>query len=167
MLINESLMLAVLTVAVATDVRCGKIRNWLTLPVIGIGPVLGLAQGGWQKASPSLAGIGVMVLVAAVLMTFHMVGGGDAKLLVAVGSLLGLPLVTGVLLFTGLAGGVLAMLMLIRKLGPIGGLGQLIRTLFPVTGVLMSRSNSKAGSIKLPYSIAIAAGTVAAIFVRL
>ncbi|MBI2843004.1 MAG: prepilin peptidase [Armatimonadetes bacterium] len=165
---SETALIGVLLVAVVTDVRTGKIKNWLTLPAIASGPILHWFQSGNHQALLSLAGIGIMILVAAFLVTFRIVGGGDAKLLVAVGSLAGLPLIKSALLFTGVAGGVFSLMILLRHNGVFGLAGRLARAAWLKLGLKVSVQDGISGSrIKLPYSIPIAAGTIAALFWQL
>src|SRR5579875_1418090 len=92
----------------AFDVRSRRIPNFLTLPGILFGLILHFALGGWRQLGlAALAGLicGVLFLV------FWLAGGmgaGDVKLMTAVATLAGMPLVPWLLILTALAGGVMA-----------------------------------------------------------
>lgn len=162
---TDFILLAVLAAAVGMDLRTGKIRNWLTLPAAVCGPLIHLLAGGKHQALDSLAGLGVTVLVGAIFAASRMMGGGDIKLLVAVGSLAGFDCVRYALLFTALAGGVLALAVLLRRLGVVL-LSKRIAQAAWLKMAGLSPSGTVGGRAKLPYSVAIAAGTTAALFWR-
>lgn len=78
--------LAGCAVAVVTDLRTGKIYNKLTLPMIALGLAMNASLAGWQ--------VGVVGLLAATAIhyTLWVLGvqkGGDAKLLMGIGALMG------------------------------------------------------------------------------
>jgi len=94
------LLLVAGSIATVTDLRSMRIPNWLTLPLLGAG----IAHGGWMSG---FAGLGDSLAGAAIaggifLAAYALAGGGagDAKLMMALGSWLGLdasvPLVLGV-----------------------------------------------------------------------
>lgn len=161
---NEVALLGILAVAVATDVRTGKIRNWLTFPALASGPIINFLIGGKSQAALSFAGMGAMILVAALLLTFRLVGGGDAKLLVAVGSLAGWTLVVPALLFTAVAGGMMAIIALLAQRKVFALFGQFARMIWLRMGLRVGSSWQSVTRTKLPYSVAIAAGTILAMF---
>jgi prepilin peptidase CpaA len=83
-------------VAALTDLRSGRIPNWLTFGVLGLGLVAHAVVswklgGGWRGTLTGLAGsAGGVVLCAAVPAFFYWkgaMGGGDVKLLAAIGAL--------------------------------------------------------------------------------
>jgi len=94
-------------------------------------------------------------------------GAGDAKLLAMVGAFVGVQAVISVVLYTMLAGGVLAVLAMVERRVAIGTLAN-IRRLFTQWRVgaeqgMGGRSTPLAlSAAQLPYAVAIAAGTVAA-----
>lgn len=85
-----TLMLLVLTASAAlTDARSGLIPNWLTLPVLASAPLAQLAHGGGPALGRSLLGVALCAAIPALLFRAGAMGGGDVKLLGAIGALAG------------------------------------------------------------------------------
>ncbi|MCB9666538.1 MAG: prepilin peptidase [Myxococcales bacterium] len=97
-------LLVVCAVAAFTDWRTGQIPNWLTLPPLVIAPIyFGLTEGAWGLAR-SLLGILICSLVPLFLFWRQAMGGGDVKLLAAIGAMSGYMLGLEIQLFAcGLA----------------------------------------------------------------
>ncbi len=71
------------------DLRSGRVPNWLTYGALACGLVLGLAAGGPRGALRAF--IGAVIAFAPPFFLFlanRSIGGGDAKLLAALGALL-------------------------------------------------------------------------------
>lgn len=84
------LLAVVLLIAAVTDYRHGKIYNWLTLPAIGAGLVLWLIAGllGHDKGiGASLFAFACGLIPFGFMAMKGWLGGGDAKLMAAVGAL--------------------------------------------------------------------------------
>jgi prepilin peptidase CpaA len=96
-------------VAGALDVVMRRIPNWLCISLALIFFPFALATGmpPWIVGLHLITGA-VLLLIGYALFAFGWIGGGDAKLLAAAGLWLGFPSVLPFLLFTALAGGVLA-----------------------------------------------------------
>lgn len=73
-------------VAVVTDLRSGKIYNNLTLPMIALGLVMNASLGEWQVG---VVGLLVSTAVHYTLWALGIQRGGDAKLLMGIGALMG------------------------------------------------------------------------------
>lgn len=157
----------VLAISLYTDISRGKIYNKITFPSIGIGLLLNVWLSGWDGAKASLAGIGLGAVVFIVIAVLRLMGGGDAKLLLAVGALKGFSFLLQTLLFTALAGGVLAILFLIYRRLAWRTLSDMASRVF---GRLVLQApvglTPTASAGKLRYSLAIAIGAVAA-FIRI
>jgi prepilin peptidase CpaA len=154
--------------AVYTDVRWGKIFNALTLPALLVGLALNSAVGGWSGALLSAEGIALGFALFVVSAFFgRILGGGDIKLLMAIGALQGPYFLAWALFYTVLVGAVLALGVGLYR----GVLGQRIRLLVASLylrinqGVPMEMNEAAGSSPRLPYAIAIALGSVVAICV--
>jgi prepilin peptidase CpaA len=89
-LIAFTLLAVVLMIAAVTDCKRGKIYNKLTLPAILVGLVFWLIAGllGSDRGiSDSLIGFASGLIPFAVIMMLGGLGGGDVKLMAAVGAL--------------------------------------------------------------------------------
>jgi prepilin peptidase CpaA len=150
---------AVLVVATFTDVRSRRIPNWLVAPflVAGIG-VSGWLHG-WQGVELSLAGAAVGLLIYGILFWMGGMGAGDVKLCAAIGAWIGPGQLLISLIFTGLAGGAMALTWALW--------GRFLKELFLHTGDLVFGSKER-GEVtlsnplrrKMPYAPAIAVGTL-------
>lgn len=87
-LVPISICLAVCAIASITDWRSWRIPNWLTLPALALGLGLGVFDGG-QGLLAALVGALVCGLTPLILCALGAMGGGDLKLLMSMGALLG------------------------------------------------------------------------------
>lgn len=166
------------SIGAVTDIRTRRIPNWLTLPSIFLGILLhfilsgssGAAGWQWMVAWRSMGSAALATLIAGgIFMVFHVAGGmgaGDVKLMAAVGSLAGLSHIAEILVFTGLMGGIFAIVLAIAKRRlktTLANIGVLV--VHHGTAGLHPHSNlnvTNAETLRLPYGIAIAAGTALA-----
>jgi prepilin peptidase CpaA len=140
---------ALMLVAAWTDATRYTIPNWVSLALM-----LAFAPAAFIAGAP-LAEIGISYLVGLAVLAIGIalwapgfIGGGDAKLLAAGAVWFGWPLVLTFVLVSCLAGGVLALFLLVaRQVAP-----QL-----PITRRLAVESPLAPGK-PVPYAIAIAAG---------
>lgn len=115
-----------LTITVYTELHKGKIYNWLTLPAILLGLFLGLLEGGvpllLERLWAMLIGAGILFipyLISGIGRGKTVIGGGDVKLMGAIGALTGIrftlwSMYYGVLIGAGL-GFVIIMWWVLRK----------------------------------------------------
>lgn len=155
-------MFVMLGVSLLTDLRTGKIYNWITVPGAVCGIVLGMMGAGLAGVGDRLLAMAVVLVIMLLLSPLTRFGGGDTKLLMAIGALQGLHFAVWAMLWTGVAGGILAILVALRR----RALTQTVRTL---AANLFARAagasmDLAAGSPlgKMHYSLAIAVGVVAA-----
>jgi prepilin peptidase CpaA len=149
--------------AVAWDLRQGRIPNRLTYGAMGLGVVMRAILGGWHGA---LDGLAAGLVGGGVFLLFFLVrgmGAGDVKLMAAIGMWAGLRHLVVILMVTAIAGGILALgYMIARKRGlsTLRNLGALLR-FHVVVGLAphpeINLENPQA--IRIPYALAIAAGT--------
>lgn len=145
--------------AAFTDLRSRTIPNWLTFSFLGIGLAL-RSFAGTAGLLDGFAGVGIALGFALPLFVLGALGGGDGKLLMGVGALLGVDRLWIALLATALAGGVLAAAEMVRRRAVVG-------TLLGVHSVLIAPQPFSAwktvrtpGSLTIPYGIAIAVGAL-------
>lgn len=152
------------SLAAAWDLRCGRIPNWLTYTAIVLGLLSRTMLGGWRG---SLDGLAAGLIGGGVFLIFFLVrgmGAGDVKLMTAVGVWSGLHHLAAVMIATALAGGVLALGLIVfhkRASRTLRNLGVLFR--FHVLSGLtphpeINLQNPQA--LRVPYALAIAAGTI-------
>jgi len=97
--ISVGVLVAVLVTAAVCDLARGKVFNWLTYPAIVVGLALGALQGAaagetWDGLTDRVLGFGFGFGVLFVAYLIGGMGGGDVKLMGAVGALLGWSSVT-------------------------------------------------------------------------
>ncbi len=101
-------------VAAAHDLRTREIPDWVpiaVLAVVAVGVSLGWSGLGWTSVA---AGAAVGLIVGAAAAIWAGFGGGDAKLLMALGAAAGVANLLPMLALVGILGGVLALLALGR-----------------------------------------------------
>ncbi len=134
------LMIAVAATAAATDARSGLIPNWITLPPLLAALVLHFTTQGLGGLALSLAGALVCGLVPYLLFRQGTMGGGDVKLLAALGALGG----PEVGLEIELIGMTLAALYALAVLAWRGGLARtLLSSLWIVANVFLPPSRRR------------------------
>lgn len=145
------------------DVRSRRIPNFITLPAFGAGLILHAALGGWRQLLTALAG-GLMC--GAIFLVFYLAGGmgaGDVKLIAAAGCLAGLPLIAPLLLWTALAGGLMAIVLALSRRQLSATLRNTLavvahhRTLGLTPHAELNVNNGQL--LRLPYALAIMAGS--------
>lgn len=151
-------------VAAVVDARTGRIPNALTYPGIGCGLALGLWPGLGPELAASLAGLFIVFVPALALFALSGIGGGDVKLLAAVGALVGYPLVVDVVFYAIVAGCALGLIVIIwqrRVLTTLAGLWQLLKSLFyPGMAKIVPATD-----LQVPFAVAVAIGTAWALLV--
>ena len=97
------------------DLRFRRIPNWLTFPVMVAGIAYHTCVGGIPGLALSIGGLLFGFCLFFVFYTLGGMGAGDVKLMAAIGSLLGPKDVLFAALYTAIAGGVYAILLLLPK----------------------------------------------------
>jgi len=98
-------------VACATDVIWRRIPYAATFGAAGLAVVAALVLRGWAGAGAALAGLGVGLLVFLPLFALRGLGGGDVKLMAAIGAWVGPVSIIWVALYAALLGGPLALVV--------------------------------------------------------
>ena len=152
---------------IACDLRTRRIPNALTGPVILAGFALNAWSFGWSGAQASLAGFGLAIALLLAPFAAGGIGGGDVKMMGAVGALLG-PRLVLVSMVVGLSlGGVFAVVHLAR----IARLREKLRNLrqmmanaaMSVSLTPLQISADAPGAVALPYSLPLGLGTLCAL----
>jgi prepilin peptidase CpaA len=141
-------------IAAIRDLTTFTIPNWISLALAGAFVPAALAVGAPLPAIGVSALVGaVMLVVGIVMFALRWIGGGDAKLMAAASMWLGLPGLAPFVMFTGLAGGGLALTLLAAR-------SSWLRP-FAATGpTWVDRLATPGGAT--PYGVAIAIGSLAA-----
>lgn len=108
------LLLALVALAGAYDVRRRTIPNWLTLAGFLAGLALTLPAG-FRETAAHLAGALLVLAAGTALFARRWIGGGDVKLLTALAVILGPWTLPELLLYTCLAGAALALVQTARE----------------------------------------------------
>jgi prepilin peptidase CpaA len=116
--IFDFLVIITAVLAAFLDLKTRKIPNWLTLTMAATGLVGGFLISGWpgvlSGAQGWLVGIGVFLIP----FILGGMGGGDVKLMGAIGALKGVEFVLQTALLGALWGGLLALLVICVKKRP-------------------------------------------------
>ncbi len=153
----QAALAAVVLTAATTDVRRREIPNWLTLGGIVAGLVLHTGLYGWQGLKFASIGLGLAALIFIPIFLMRWLGGGDIKLMGAIGALAGAENMFVVFVLDALLAATAALVLIIFK-------GRLLRTLRNMTR-MFSKDRApelEAGneqSLGLPRAVTIAAGT--------
>lgn len=152
------------TVAACCDVKTRKIPNKLTVPCFMAGLLIHYYAQGWAGLGNSLAAATIAFIIFLMFFLAGGMGGGDVKLIGAVGAIVGLHLLPQILIATALIGGGLAIGMVMLR----GQMGATLRNMASIAGhhaehglsphpTLHVRNDS---TLRLPYGVAIAAGVL-------
>lgn len=112
--IKYLLGLLLVSMAVVSDYRTYKISNKLILTFLVIGLVFNLSTNGLEGGQDAILG-SLLPLVLFPLFTLKMLGAGDIKAFCAIGSILGLEQGTNTMIFSFMAGGIIAVFFLIFR----------------------------------------------------
>lgn len=156
--------LAVAITAAVIDVQQHRIPNRLTYPAMVAGMLLHFCLGGWKGAVTAFEGLLLAGGIVFVFYSVNAMGAGDLKLFAALGSIVGPMNSLRIVLTTAVAGGILAIFYALYR-------GRLRSTLVNVGSVMkfhawagmqshpeLNLDNPKA--LRMPYGVAIAAGTL-------
>lgn len=155
------LLTVVLVTAICTDLRSSRIPNWLTFTAMGFALLVHAWLAGVPGILFSLAGLGAGLGLFLLIHLSGGIGAGDAKLMAAVGALVGPygAFLSGLLAI--MVGGVYAFSAMCYQWGfvPTGR-----RLACAVQGALLTRGRIWAQELTLPfrlrYGLAIAVGTL-------
>jgi prepilin peptidase CpaA len=166
-------LLVLVFAALAYDLKVRKIPNVVTFPAIIFGLGYNAFEGGLDGFLFGLYGFLAGAGVFFIPFLVGWVGGGDLKLLGAIGAIGGTAFVLNTVVFTALWGGVMALILIFYKKRFdvlkrfVFGLKLLIITGGNIGAVIPDRSELEQKPLVLPYGLAIYLGTLTAFFVKL
>lgn len=159
----DVILMIILIISFLTDLIQRKVLNIITFPSMIAGFIYHTFTNGWDGFLFCLSGflLGFALLFIPFLMGG--MGAGDVKLLAAVGALKGPTFVFYTFFFTALIGGVIALLILVRKKKIWSLLKQIVFSLMiRDKTVSISQMTATNQSVSFPYGIAIVLGTFCA-----
>jgi prepilin peptidase CpaA len=165
-------LIALVAVAAVYDLHFRRIPNWLTAAGVALGLTLNaFLHGAWPGLRFSLAGLIAAFAVYLALYSLRATGGGDVKLMAAVGSLAGWENWIAIFLITAILGGVAALILVAWR----GRVKKTLRNVAFILGEMKSGRPAYAKneeldvrsskSVGLPHGAVIAVGT--AVFLAL
>ena len=151
------------TAAAVLDLRTRRIPNWLTVTGLVAGIALNGAAFGWAGVLQSLKGAGLGLLLLLPFFLLRSLGGGDWKLVGAVGAFLGPSALLTVLLWALLVAGVMALVLIVYKgrlVQTFRNIGLMVAALFSLRmpGGEVSLDNPQ--SLKIPFGVAMGLSVV-------
>lgn len=161
---QDIILAFMLLICLLTDLSRRKIYNIVIFPILVFGLVYNFATGGWLGLSQSLMGILVGLAMLIVPFALGGMGAGDVKLMAVIGAVKGPLFIFYTALGMGLAGGVIALAILIYQRQMLNlltrflqGVYLLLSTRFKVFAFELNHEK-----IMFPYGLAIVAGAVSA-----
>ena len=152
----------ILAFACYGEIKERRIPNWLTLGAIVLGLGAAIIEGGLDGLTDSALGLAIAGGLFLPFCLLGVVGGGDMKLMAAVGAIVGWPMVLRVLCDTCIAGGLIAVAIMAWN-------GILLTTLANVFRLMVGMPRKHQGLRNppmVPYALAITIGTLVAVFVQ-
>ncbi len=156
---------ALLVTASVTDIRTGKIPNWVTYPGVLIGLTGHTLTGGLVMGEMphlgllgALMGLGVGFLPLYLAYRAGGIGGGDAKIMGAIGAMAGWHLALETLFMGLLVAVVMAFLIMFRKRIFMRTMGRVLRFLYLALTPTKSPDPATAQSPTVPFGLALCIG---------
>jgi prepilin peptidase CpaA len=168
-----SLLIPVAAIAAYFDIRYRRIPNALSLAGALAGLIVHLLLFGWPGLARSAAGLILAFAVYLILYLAHAMGGGDVKLMAALGAIAGPADWLRITALAWLAGAIFALLLATgrrRLLTTLWNVAFIAREWFSRRAPYLTREDLDVKSdkaLRLPHGVSIAVGVVAAIVLSL
>lgn len=160
--LHTMVFIVLVAMAAWTDVRSRRIPNEIVATGFGIALLL-RAMVGFDAHVDGLQGAGLAFLIVLPLFALRGIGGGDAKLVIMVGAFMGPERLVPALLVTGIVGGIMAVVAMVRQRAAV----RVLRSTAGLVayGATLGRVGTRAtvdmpGAVTVPYGVAIAIGAV-------
>jgi prepilin peptidase CpaA len=153
-----------LLTATVIDLRSRRIPNELTAAMGCIGLALAVTGTSGVSVSASLTGLVLGLLLMLPGYALGATGAGDVKLMAAVGAIVGPALVLSAFLCTSVAGGVLAVIVALKRRRFAATLAQTGR-LVAAPGMAPQEIKAATGASRFAYGPAIAVGSMLAVLI--
>lgn len=146
-----------MTAAAVIDVERGKIPNWLTYPSWVFGLTFAALTAGWIGLGWSFAASVIGFAPFLVLYLMGGMGGGDVKLMAAIGAVKGFPFIVNAMVTAVLVGGLIGVLLVVWE-GKLGAAGRYVgATLLRVVRPALPRPELETRQ-RVPFGVAICLG---------
>jgi prepilin peptidase CpaA len=165
--VSYAVLVAILLVASITDVRSGRIPNWLVVSGAALGLAVAGVQFGWRGAGDACLGLLGGFTLYFPLYLLRARGAGDVKLLAAIGAVVGLGSCVEIAVLSALCGGVMALAVAASK----KRLGKTFQNLSFIVYELTHLRRPYAAnaeldvhhpeSVRIPHAVVLASGAVA------
>lgn len=166
----QLLLAATVLIAAATDLWRREIPNWLTLGAIIAGLVVHPALTGWEGFRLSMMGFLIAAVIFLPLFALRFLGGGDVKLMGAIGALAGHQNLLVVFLLDALLAGLAAVVLMIargRVRQTLGNIGRALRSMTKGRAPHQDNPQMEAGSgvsLGMPRGVTIALASLLLLF---
>jgi len=154
-----------LAVALYFDLKESRIPNWLTMPAMGFGLLLAGAHGLFALRA-SFLGLIIGAAILFVFFAFGGIGGGDVKLMGAVGAFLGSHHIQAAVVYTSIVGAALTLLILVWRPDFWARLGHLVCKVSFRRKEAGATPPPSALAVPVPYAVAIAIGALLALWLN-
>lgn len=159
-----AVMVIMLIVAAVTDFRTGKIYNWVTYPALAAGLIGHTLVGGLGGSEVSLGLAWSLAGAAAAFGPMFLawlaggIGGGDAKLMAAVGALAGWTFALSAMFYGFAVAAVMAIIVMIRHKAVKQTMGRVWRFVAVASMRGKPADPAASDSRKIPFGIALCLG---------
>ncbi len=180
--LNEYILILLLMGAVYFDLTRRRIPNYLTIPAMVWGLLSYAVDSGWTGLWESLLGLLAGIGIFVIPFLLGGMGGGDVKLMGAIGALTGLRFLVAAAILSVIFGGAMAVAVLLARGRFPALVAKGLRTIALLTARYLSVSlgrrldelaekksgsgekEGRAGPVYMPYAVSIALGTLVALF---
>ncbi len=166
---QNAILIAVLVISAIFDYRFKKVPNIVTFPAIAAGLAMAFMEKGFMGLLISIAGLFIGMALLYLPYAAGGMGGGDVKLLGAIGAIKGPWFVFTTFLAMAIIGGLMAVVRMafVMKRADMRILGASVRTAYYTRSWSALEIPEYARKEKLPYAIAISAGAAVCLLLEM